>query len=63
MKAEPYVTHTETRPAWLDMIPVKRYKHYTRFFKPTAKGNGYYECYLNPEVDRECTKRGVVLFG
>ena len=62
MKAEPYVTNTEVRPAWLDMIPVKRYEHFTRFYKPTAK-DGYYECYLNYEVDRECAKRGVVLFG
>ena len=40
-----------SRPKWLDMIPVKKYAHFTRFFKPTGKGDGYYVCIQNSEID------------
>lgn len=55
MKSEPYTTKIDHRPAWLDMIPVKRYEHFTRFYKPTVSG-GYHECYLNTDIDRYATK-------
>lgn len=39
------------KPDWLDMIPVKKHKHFTRFFKPTATGNGYFVCVPNYEIE------------
>ena len=46
------------RPRWLDMVPVKKYEHFTLFHKPTVVGNGYYECFLN--FDIESFKKGGV---
>ena len=59
MKSEPYVEIEENgRPRWLDMTPVKRYKHFTLFYKASQKGAGYYECFLNQEIDNK--KKGAV---
>lgn len=44
---------------WLKMVPIKRYRYFTRFCKVTTNGNVYYECYLNTEVDAERKKRGL----
>ena len=44
---------------WLKMVPIKRYRYFTRFCKVTTNGNVYYECYLNSEVDAERKKRGL----
>lgn len=43
--------NVNNKPEWLDMIPVKKYKHFTRFFKPTGNGDGYYVCIQNSEID------------
>lgn len=48
-----------SRPDWLDMIPVKRYKHFTRFMKLCPNGEVYYECFNNDDVDKEKKKRGL----
>lgn len=37
---------------WLGMIPIKRYEHFTRFYKRTENGEGYFECFLNRDIDR-----------
>lgn len=44
---------------WLKMVPIKKYRYFTRFCKVTTNGNVYYECYLNSEVDAERKKRGL----
>lgn len=51
MKSDPYVEKNPKRPAWLDMIPVQKYKHFTRFYKQSLNGNGYYECFSNRDID------------
>ena len=40
-----------SRPKWLDMIPVKKYAHFTRFFNPTKNGGGYDVCIPNQEIE------------
>ena len=47
------------RPKWLDMIPVKRYESYTRFYKKSANGNGYFDCYPNSEIDSYKKEHGI----
>lgn len=47
------------RPEWLDMIPIKRYATYTRFFKKTTNGNGYFVCYSNSEIDQYKKEHGI----
>jgi len=49
----------EERPKWLDMIPIKRYETYTRFLKQSAKGNSYYVCYPNSEIDQYKKEHGI----
>ena len=54
MKSEPYVENEDNgRPRWLDMTPVKRYRYHTLFYKSSQKGTGYYECFLNQEIDNK----------
>ena len=49
----------QSRPKWLDMIPIKRYDTYTRFLKQSAKGNSYYVCYPNSEIDKYKKEHGI----
>lgn len=46
-------------PTWLDMIPVKRYKRFTRYMKLCPNGECYYECFFNREIDAEKARRGM----
>lgn len=39
------------KPDWLDMIPIKRYRHFTRFFRPVGNGDGYSVCIPNSEIE------------
>lgn len=48
-----------TRPKWLDMIPIKRYETYTRFFKKSLNGNGYFVCFPNSEIDKYKKEHGI----
>lgn len=58
MKREAYVSEAESRPKWLDMVEVKRYKKFTRFMRLCPRGEVYYECFSNHDIDRERAKRG-----
>lgn len=58
MKREPYVSEANIRPAFLDMVEVKRYRFFTRFMKVCPNGETYYECFQNDEVYAERKKRG-----
>ena len=49
----------EGRPAWLDMVLIKRYPRFTRFMKLCPNGECWYECFLNSEIDAEKQKRGM----
>ena len=46
------VAEENERPRFLDMIPVKKYKHFTLFYKPSRNGDGYHECFLNQDIER-----------
>ena len=48
---------SEERPEWIDMVPVKRYEHFTLFHKYTPSGSGYYKCFMNTDIDKY--KKGV----
>lgn len=39
-------------PGWLSMTPVKRYEHHTLYAKKTRRGDIYFECFLNTELDQ-----------
>jgi len=38
--------------SWMNMVPIKRYKHFTLFWRPAPNGKGWYECFLNRDVDK-----------
>ena len=44
------VAEENERPRFLDMIPVKKYKRFTLYYKHLPNGNGYYECFNNQEI-------------
>lgn len=48
---------SEERPKFLDMIPIKKYKHFTLYYKPSRNGNGYHECFLNQDIERYKTRK------
>ena len=45
---------------WRKMIPVKRYEHFTRFYKQLQNGEGYYECFLNRDIDADMKMKGLL---
>lgn len=45
-------TKEEYLPGWLSMTPVKRYEHHTLYAKKTRRGDIYFECFLNTELDQ-----------
>lgn len=49
----------EGRPAWLDMVMIKRYPRFTRYMKLCPNGECWYECFLNTEIDAYKQKRGM----
>ena len=54
MKREPYVKKidlTRRDAPWHGMTPVKRYEYFTLFYKRTANGDVYSECFLNIDLE------------
>lgn len=46
IQREPYT------PEWLNMVPIKRYKYFTLYAKRSRRGDIYYECFQNSEIDQ-----------
>lgn len=55
MKRESYTPNVKRDGPWKGMTPVRRYEHHTLFYKRTASGEVYAECFLNIDIDGKVT--------